>query len=146
MYYQNTCSDKWNARMARKNRKAERVRKWANNMKENMHGTSIPVNIVETDDEYELSLFAAGLEKSDFKISVANRILTIKVEPKEIDLEGNAKWKIREYRPGGFTRQFDLNKKIDMDAIKAEYTNGVLVLKLAKLEDHQTTRQDIPIA
>ena len=62
-----------------------------------------PVNVRETDNSYELFLYAAGYEKSDFVISVTDKILTIKVENKQ-DTEST--WKRQEFKANGFTRQF----------------------------------------
>jgi len=126
--------------------RGKKYRNWAKKFERRMQGFSIPVNVVEFDDRYELSLYAPGLEKSDFNISVTDRILTISTDRKEQTLAENARWKTREYRPGGFTRQFDLNEKVDLDAIDAKYKDGILLLTLTKREGHETSRHDITIA
>ena len=43
----------------------------------------VPVNITETDKAYTLDVVAPGFEKSDFKVSLDQQILTISVEKKE---------------------------------------------------------------
>jgi len=102
-----------------------------------------PVNVQEMDDKYELHIYAAGLEKEDFQISVVDHILTIEVERKNESEENT--WKREEYRPGGFKRRFELNEKVDESAIEAGYDNGVLIITLPKLEGFETTRQDIDV-
>jgi len=101
-----------------------------------------PVNVRELDDKYELHLFAPGLEKSDFVISVADQVLSISVDAKNSD-QGN--WKRIEHVFKGFDRKFELNEKIDTAAITAKYENGVLVVSLTKLEGFETSRQEIEI-
>lgn len=69
--------------------------------------------------------------------------LTVSVEGKE---ETTANWKRREYAPNGFKRQFLLNDIIDKDAIEAIYEQGVLTVKLPKIDGFETDRQEIKVA
>lgn len=110
--------------------------------KYNMAFNQPPVNVRETDNSYELFLYAAGYEKGDFKISVTEQVLTISVESKS-NAESN--WKRQEYRQDGFKRQFELNEKTDTSAIAATYQDGVLMLSLPKKEGFETTHQEITI-
>lgn len=104
-----------------------------------------PVNVQELDDRYELFLYAPELTKEDFNISLTDRILTIEVEEKEAATPENSRWRRKEFSPGGFRRQFDLNEKIDTESIEAEYADGVLKVTLSKLEGFETVRQDIQV-
>lgn len=112
------------------------------NAKMNVASNQPPVNVRETDNSYELFLYAAGYDKGDFKISVTDQVLTISVESKQ-DAESN--WKRQEYQQNGFTRQFELNEKTDTSAIAATYQDGVLMLSLPKLEGFETTHKEITI-
>jgi HSP20 family protein len=105
--------------------------------------TQAPVNVKELDDKYELYLFAPGYEKKDFLIALVDRNLSISVEDKKQEQDS---WRRMEYRPKGFVRQFELNDKIDIDSIEATYTNGVLIVSLAKLEGFESSRQEIEIS
>ncbi len=104
-----------------------------------------PVNVQELDDRYELHVYAAGYTKEDFKLSLVDNILTVSVEQQKSEPSEKTQWKRREYWQRGFERQFELNDKINADAISATYDNGVLKVTLPKLEDKVTTRQDIEI-
>ncbi len=101
-----------------------------------------PANVRELDDKYELYLFAPGYEKSDFIIAVADQTLSITVKEKAQE-EGS--WKRLEYTYKGFVRQFELNEKVDKEAITAKYENGVLIISLTKLEGFETSRKEIEI-
>ena len=105
-----------------------------------------PVNVQELDDRYELYLYAPGLEKEDFKLSLTDNILTVSTEPKETEMEESARWKKREFVQRSFERHFELNDKIDKESISAAYKEGVLQITLKKLEGFETNRQDIVIA
>ena len=139
-----------------------KARKWANHYRRN-HGpfnhrrrkarwskfnagwAYPPANVQEFDDRYELSLFASGFSKSDFKIALENNILTVSVDQVEAKAPNNASWRRREFFTKNFERRFELNEKIDQDGIKAEYKDGVLEISLPKLEEFYTTRRDITI-
>ena len=104
-----------------------------------------PVNVQELDDRYELFLYAPELTKDDFKISLTDRILTIEVEEQEQSTPENSTWRRKEFTPGGFRRQFELNEKIDTESINAEYAEGVLKVTFSKLEGFETIRQEISV-
>jgi len=123
-------------------RRAAKKRWWKNQMA--AHFGYPPVNVEELDTQYEISLFAAGYEKSDFKISLEDEFLLVEVE--KDDHIGPKDWSNIKYTPGSFKREFKLNKKIDADKITAQYKNGVLVITLPKLAGMETVRQDIEVS
>ncbi len=120
-------------------------KKWGKHRGFRQNNRSLGVNVREEDDSYYLFLYAAGLSKGDFKISVEDHILTLKIETTADDFSREADWKRQEYSPNGYHRQFELSETIDTSAISAEYTNGVLKLSLPKLAGHETKRSDISV-
>ena len=110
----------------------------------------VPVNIKETGNVYYLELIAPGFEKTDFKISLEDNILTISTETSK-ELEKDAKngteekQICREYRFRDFKRSFTINEKIDATTIEASYVNGVLVLNLPKKAEVKSTAKNITI-
>lgn len=101
-----------------------------------------PVNVQELDDKYELFLYAPGLAKEDFKLTVEDKVLQISAEKKS---SSESSWQRKEYNPGGFERRFELNEKIDEGAIGAKYEDGILLVTLPKLEGFETKRKEIGI-
>lgn len=101
-----------------------------------------PANVRELDDKYELYLFAPGYEKSDFIIALIDNRLSISVKEKE---EVDQNWRRKEYSQGEFVRQFELSEKVNKEDIIAKYENGVLILSLPKLEEFETSRQEIKV-
>jgi HSP20 family protein len=109
-----------------------------------------PVNIKENEKNYSLDIVAPGFEKSDFKVSLDQNILTItgekrNAEKKESDNNQNEKEIRREYSFRSFKRSFTLDEKIDAAAIEAKYVNGVLTLNLPKKEEVKSASKDISI-
>lgn len=93
------------------------------------------VNIAESADDFKIELAAPGLEKEDFNISLEKDRLTISVEKeKKAEVEGE-KITRREFNYTTFSRSFNLPKDVNVQAIGAQYENGVLVLTLPKKEE-----------
>lgn len=101
--------------------------------------THLPaVNVKETDDTYEITMAAPGLEKNDFKIDVNGSLLTISAEKDEKKEEKDETYSRREYSYKSFSRSFSLPEDIFKDKIDANYMNGELRLTLPKKEEAKT--------
>ncbi len=96
------------------------------------------VNVKETDDTYEITMAAPGLEKNDFKIDVNGSLLTISAEKDEKKEEKDETYSRREYSYRSFSRSFSLPEDIFKDKIDANYMNGELRLTLPKKEEAKT--------
>ena len=105
-----------------------------------------PVNVEELDDKYEIQVYAAGYQKNDFSLSLQDKILVVSARKAETEEEEGKSWRRKEYTPGRFERHFELNSKIDVEAISAKYENGVLTVTLPKLSGFETKRQEIEIS
>lgn len=103
-----------------------------------------PVNIRETADYYELFVFAPGLTKDAFNVSIADDVLIISAVAGNDETSARSNWMHHEYKRGGFERRFQLNNKIDTNSISARYTDGVLELTLPKMPG--TAAQSISVA
>jgi len=107
-------------------------------------GHSPKVNVQELDDRYELFVYAAGYAKEDFKVDLTDDTLIIAGNSKT-ETEANYNWRRQEFRLRTFERQFELNDKIDKDAIEAKYEDGILKVTLAKKEGFETVRKEVKI-
>lgn len=100
-------------------------------------------NIIEAENTFTIALFAAGLDKSAFKVSVSDDVLTIQYNaPEEKD---NAEYVHREYKPVPFERSFHLNGRVLTDNMAATYTDGVLKVTLQKNPDTNRPAQEITV-
>jgi len=109
--------------------------------------TNVPVNLRETDKNYELDLVAPGLKKEDFKMQLNGDVLNVSFEHKEQDEEEDKKagWLRKEYRMQSFSRSFNLADTVDAQKIQASYTDGILRVTLPKKESAQRITRDIEI-
>ena len=105
----------------------------------------VPVNIRETEKNYNIEIVAPGFEKADFKISVDEQILTISAEKTNELKEENKKQIRKEHSYRSFKRSFTLDEKTDVAGIDAKYVNGILTLNLPKKEEVKTPAQQINI-
>lgn len=99
------------------------------------------VNIVETDEAYELEMLAPGRVKENFNVAFNEGTLEITyTTPAGEVAEGEETtapdYRRREFRLADFTRRFQLDETvIDVEAIAASYEQGILRLALPKLEE-----------
>lgn len=96
-----------------------------------------PVNIVENDADYQVSLAAPGKSKEDFEIAVEDGILSITAEEKEEKVVEKGKFTRKEFGFNAFQRSFTLPESVDPTKIDGRYAHGVLELTLPKYKEAQ---------
>ncbi len=109
----------------------------------NKFGTSPSVNIEEREGAFLLCVYAAGLEKDKFKLSVQDNVLTVSHETDKQSTE--RKFIYQENNLYAFERSFQLNGQVVTEQISATYIDGVLVVNLPKSEAAQQSGQEIKI-
>lgn len=105
----------------------------------------VPVNIEETPQAYVLSLYAAGLDKSGLRVSAQDDVLQLRYQAPKSEAEGGRKFTRREQAAQDFEREFALNGRVQLDAITARYSEGVLTVLLPKTASAQQAEQQIPV-
>ena len=103
------------------------------------------VNIVETNDDYQLEFNVPGRKKDDFKITIDKNILTVSFEKKEEEKDESKKVIKREFITQSFKRSFTLDEKINADEINAKYEDGLLLLTLPKKEEVKVLPKEIAV-
>ena len=95
----------------------------------------LPLDIVETEDAYELHATIAGVPEDGVEVTFESGMLSIAVKAAPVEVQGTF---IRQERPwGNWSRKLELPKGIDSTKIAAQFENGVLrvrVPKAAKVE------------
>lgn len=103
-------------------------------------------DIRDTGDAYELEADLPGVKKEDIKVELDNNYLTISAErhaeKDEKDKKGNYVRRERSY--GSYSRSFDVTG-VQTDQITAEYTDGVLKLRLPKKQESLPTTRRLEI-
>ncbi len=91
-----------------------------------------PVDIVEKDKAFEISVELPGMSESDIDVKVTDNRLTVTGEKKEDHEETDKGYHLSERRYGSFMRSFSLPPGVDGNKIDANFKNGVLKVTLPK--------------
>jgi HSP20 family protein len=91
------------------------------------------VDIFETEKEMIVLADMPGVKSDNLTIDLREAVLTLDGEVKSSEGKGEVEI-FREYRTGKYYRQFYLSEVIDQAKIEAEMKDGVLRLKLPKVE------------
>jgi len=92
------------------------------------------VNTREADDAYYIEVDLPGVKKENISIDVKDNILTISGERVIEDKRKDDEFYRVESVYGKFARSFTLPEDVDSDKIEAKAQNGVLVVKIPKVQ------------
>jgi HSP20 family protein len=109
------------------------------------YGETPPANVEELDERYILTIYAPGFDKGDFEIRVKDDTLIINGKVAGRESEDLHRWRRREFIATPFERYFQMNEKVDKEAINAKYEDGLLTIELPKLEGFISQSQQIEI-
>src|SRR5947199_5302144 len=99
---------------------------------------ALPVDILETEDAYELHATVAGVPQDGVEVTFEGGMLSIKVKAVPIELQGKL---IRQERPwGNWIRKLELPTEVDSASIAAHFENGVLTVRVPKVAKAKAVR------
>ena len=95
-----------------------------------------PMDVIETDDRYVVTMEIPGLSKDNIKIVLEGNLLRIEgYRPRNplCDEEKNATFVHSEIHYGHFQRKVEFpHGTIDRESIKSKYSNGFLIIDVPK--------------
>lgn len=98
--------------------------------------TTLPaVNIKDLEAQFEIELAVPGMKKSDFEIEVEDGLLSISSSMEEEQVTEKGKFTRREFSYNSFKRTFTIPDSVDPTNIEAQYSDGVLQLRLPKRKE-----------
>lgn len=100
------------------------------------------VDIYETEGELTLLADMPGVESSGVEIDLKDNVLTLQGHASQTGAEGMTPV-YREYREGGYYRQFVLSEIVDQEKISAEMSGGVLRVSLPKVSTAKPRRIEV---
>ena len=104
------------------------------------------VDIRDAEDHLAMTFEVPGMKKDDIKVSVKEGILTVSGSREITSEEDHERYVRREIQSGSFSRQFSLPKTVRTDNVNAEYKNGILEIRLAKLEEAKPKEVEIKVS
>lgn len=102
-----------------------------------------PMNVWETDEQYQVACEVPGLEMDDLEVSVTGDVLTIRGEKKDETVQKGRNYHRVERRYGSFTRSLTLPAPVNTDGVEAKARNGVLEIRLPKKEEVKPRRVEV---
>ncbi|MFA7193403.1 MAG: Hsp20/alpha crystallin family protein [Candidatus Paceibacterota bacterium] len=94
----------------------------------------LAVDVLNTDDAIIVRAMLAGVKPSDIDIDIARDLVTIRGTRQEEHEVSEDNYYHKELFWGSFSRNILLPEEIDVDQAEAIEKNGLLVLKLPKLD------------
>lgn len=89
--------------------------------------TNFPkINVIETDDGYEVEIALAGFDKEDLSLEIKDNCFCIKATKKEENSEESKKYLMKEISSKSFRRALSFPKKILTDNIGCTYKDGIV--------------------
>jgi HSP20 family protein len=97
--------------------------------------SSLPLDIVENQEEFLIRASLPGVKPEDVHITVHGDTLTIRGESRQEEEKQGEHWHLRERRLGTFARSISLGAPINSDKAQTRFEHGVLTLTLPKAEE-----------
>lgn len=104
------------------------------------------VNIRETKDDIRLTFELPGIDKKDIKVVVKDGALMVSGERTLQTEEKDENFIRTEIRAGKFSRTFTLPETINAESIAADYKNGLLEVRLAKIEEVKPKEIEVTVS
>mgnify|MGYP003681233136 FL=1 len=95
-------------------------------------------NIENLDNKHVITLATPGVSREDIKVGLAEGRLTISFDQENSE---NSNYRFQS----SFEKSWSLGDNVDVDSIKADYSDGVLIVEVPKAEKATPTARRIEI-
>jgi HSP20 family protein len=106
----------------------------------NLRPDSIPIDLVEHDDSFEVRASVPGVKPDDVEVTVQGERVTVRAEVRAAEEKRGDNWLMREHRYGTLQRTITLPSAVSSDNAEARIEHGVLSLRLPKVQGGQAHR------
>lgn len=105
----------------------------------------LPLDMYETENDVVVKVAIPGVKPEDIEVTVTGDLLSIKGEFQSESEEKDEKrnYHRQERRYGSFSRQVTLPSGVNADGCAADFENGVLTLRLPKVEEAKVKKVQI---
>ncbi len=94
----------------------------------------LTIDVYQTEDDIVVQSTIAGASRDNIDISVTQDMITIKGRREPEERIKTSDYYHQELYWGPFSRAVILPESVDADSAKADYRNGILTIRLPKLE------------
>jgi HSP20 family protein len=97
--------------------------------------TTPAVDVYEEKDDIVVKAELPGMEKDNIEVNLSGRRLTLKGEKRQEEEVKKEGYYRSERSYGSFVRTLELPREVQTDKVKADFKNGVLIIRLPKTEE-----------
>lgn len=109
---------------------------WANEEQEGQ----LTVDVFQTPDEIVIKTMTAGVRPEDLDISITRDMVTIRGKREENQSAQGDDYFIRELYWGTFSRTISLPQEVEVEEAEASEKNGLITIRLPKIDKHRETK------
>ncbi|GIF76149.1 Hsp20/alpha crystallin family protein [Asanoa siamensis] len=102
----------------------------------------MPMDCLRTGDTFVVRFDMPGIDVDSLDVSAENNTLTVQAERRRHDPD-EATYLVSERPAGTYRRQLVLGEGLDVDAIRADYSDGVLTLTIPVAERAKPRRIEV---
>ena len=110
-----------------------------------MRPAPMPIDAYRRGDEFVVEFDLPGVDTGSIELTVENNVLTVHAQRRRSTRE-DVEMVVGERPQGTFSRQLFLGDSLDTERINADYTDGVLVLRLPIAEKAKPRRVPITLS
>ena len=114
------------------------VKEWQDESEEMT--SELAVDVYQTPDEVVVKAMAAGVKPEDLDIDISRDMVTITGSRKEGSVAESGDYITRELYWGSFTRTIILPEEIDPETTIATEKNGLIIIRLPKIDKKRRTK------
>lgn len=103
--------------------------------------TSMPMDAYRSDDEFVVAFDLPGVPAESIDLNIERDVLTVKAERRPPEHRGEMQ--VSERPLGVFSRQLFLGDSLDTEHINADYTDGVLTVRIPVRDQAKPRRIEI---
>lgn len=104
-----------------------------------------PVDVAESEDEFTVRAEIPGIDPKELQVSISGNQLVLAGEKKESSEKKGKDYYQTESRYGAFRRCIALPDSVDQEKVEAEYVNGVLTIRLKKLQSAPPKKVEVKV-
>lgn len=98
------------------------------------------VDVYHTPDEIVIQAILGGVERDEIDISATQDMITIRASREHPEEVGRENYYNQELYWGTFSRSITLPQEIDIDATQANFSNGLLTIRLPKIDKERVEK------
>lgn len=101
------------------------------------------VNVTGSDSELRVQAELPGIAMDAIELTLKGRILTLRGSRPEHALQEGEHWIRRERETGAFERTIELPGEVDADRVEAQFSKGILTIRLPRAAAELPRRIDV---